>query len=245
MSPRKTLVFLHAFGSSADAWREVIARLPDDIDTLALDLPGFGGQPDQVQADSVHDYAGWVVAEVAKRSLDSFVLVGWSMGGKIGLATALQKPRGLRGLILVATSPPGPEPMEPGARNKERRSFHDEDAAKEAVEQVAGEDVSSGAIKTAVDGRMNATRSAWDFWLDVGSREDISDEVEALTLPIVVITGGDDEHLGPEQSAAHVEPKLFNFKSVVIQGSGHLIPLEKPIQLAEEIGKAMSAISLG
>jgi pimeloyl-ACP methyl ester carboxylesterase len=229
------LVLLHAFGASARAWDAVIAHLDGRFEIAALDLPGFGGAVDDLQARSVHDYGAWVLDEIARRELDRFVLVGWSMGAKIALACALQAPPGLQALILVAPSPPGPEPMAPDDRQAERDAFADPPAARAALNQVAGDHFDGPPLDAAVDDRMAARRSAWDFWLDVGSREDLSPAAKHLDLPILVVTGDQDEHLGPDAADAHVTPKLQHAIHRVIAGSGHLIPLEAPQALAAEI----------
>jgi pimeloyl-ACP methyl ester carboxylesterase len=232
---RPTLVLLHAFGASAKAWGPVIEHLDGRFEIVALDLPGFGGAPDDLHARSIHDYAAWVEDQIAERRLAGFVLVGWSMGAKIALACALRRPKGLQGLILVAPSPPGPEPMTPKARQSERDAFKDPPAARAALKQVAGDDFAGPRLEAAVADRMAARRSAWDFWLDVGSREDITTAVEGLHVPILVVTGDEDEHLGPEAAAEHVTPKLPTVTHHVVAGSGHLIPSEAPEALAAEI----------
>jgi pimeloyl-ACP methyl ester carboxylesterase len=233
---RPTLVLLHAFGASAKAWDPVIDNLGGRFEIVALDLPGFGGAPDDLHARSVHDYAAWVDDQIARRGLARFVLIGWSMGAKIALACALRRPKGLQALILVAPSPPGPEPMTSDDRQAERDAFKNPPAAREALQQVAGDGFKGAPLEAAVADRMAADRSAWDFWLDVGSREDITKAVEGLHLPILVITGDQDDHLGPEAAAEHVTPKLPNVTHHVVAGSGHLIPSEAPEALAAEIG---------
>jgi pimeloyl-ACP methyl ester carboxylesterase len=232
---RPTLVLLHAFGASAKAWDGVIEHLGGRFEIVALNLPGFGGAADDLHAGSVHDYAAWVNKEIARRDLHRFVLVGWSMGAKIALACALRRPNGLQGLILVAPSPPGPEPMTADARQAERDAFGDPSAARRALRQVASADFGGEALEAAVADRMAASRSAWDFWLDVGSREDLTQAVEGLDLPILVITGDQDEHLGPAAAAQHVTPQLPDVTHRVVAGSGHLIPYETPAALAAEI----------
>jgi pimeloyl-ACP methyl ester carboxylesterase len=232
---RPTLVLLHAFGASAKAWDGVIDHLGGRFEIAALNLPGFGGAADDLHADSVHDYAAWVSDEIGRRALDRFVLVGWSMGAKIALACALRDPAGLQALVLVAPSPPGPEPMTAEARQAEHDAFGDPPAARKALQQVAGNDVPNAALEAAVTDRMAARRSAWDFWLDVGSREDITQAVEGLDIPILVITGDQDQHLGPAAAAEHVTPQLPNVSHRVVAGSGHLIPYEAPAALAAEL----------
>jgi pimeloyl-ACP methyl ester carboxylesterase len=235
VSTAPTLVLLHAFGASAKAWAGVVAELDGAYPIVAPNLPGFGGGDDHLRAERVADYADWVLGELQARGVGDFVLVGWSMGGKIALATALRRPSGLRALILVAPSPPGPEPMAPGARQAERDSFGDRPAARAALQQAAGDDIAAAPLDHAVTQRLTATRSAWDFWLDVGSKEDLSAEVEGLDLPVLVLSGGEDAHLGAEAVAEHVTPHLPQLTEQVISDSGHLVPYEQPRRLAEAI----------
>lgn len=230
-----TLVLLHAFGASAKAWNHVVAELDGAFPVVALDLPGFGGGDDQLQADTVGDYADWVLNDLQARNTGDFVLVGWSMGGKIALATALRKPPELKALILVAPSPPGPEPMEPGARQDERQSFGDPAASREALKKAAGDGIEQAPLDHAVSQRLAASRSAWDFWLDVGSKEDLTTQTPELNLPILVLSGQEDEHLGQEAVAKHVTPHLPHLTEKVIAASGHLVPYEQPQRLAEAI----------
>jgi pimeloyl-ACP methyl ester carboxylesterase len=230
-----TLVLLHAFGASARAWDGVVAQLGGRFEIVALDLPGFGGAPDDLHAQSVDDYAAWTMDQIAERGLTRYALVGWSMGGKIAVACALRQPQGLEALILVAPSPPGPEPMSADARQTEREAFDDPQAAGTALHEVAGDDVGDAPLHQAVADRLATDRSARDFWLDVGSKEDLSEAARRLTLPILLITGDQDEHLGPDAAEDHVTPKLPHATHRVIAGSGHLIPYEAPQALAEDI----------
>jgi pimeloyl-ACP methyl ester carboxylesterase len=230
-----TLVLLHAFGASAKAWDPVVAKLDGRFEIVALDLPGFGGAPDDLHAQSVDDYAAWTIEQIAQRGLDRYILVGWSMGGKIAVACALRAPVGLQALILVAPSPPGPEPMTADARQTERDAFDDPQAARNALQEVAGEDFSNAPLDQGVADRMAADRSARDFWLDIGSKENLGEAAKGLDLPILLITGDQDEHLGPDAAEDHVTPKLPHATHRVIAGSGHLIPYEAPEALAEEI----------
>jgi pimeloyl-ACP methyl ester carboxylesterase len=241
MKPAPTLVLLHAFGVSSQAWKDVVAHL-DGFDVVAPDMPGFGAADDHLQADSVHDYAAWLLKHLTGRGVGDFVLVGWSMGGKIALAAALQRPPGLKALILVAPSPPGPEPMAPGDRQAERQSFHDPKASREALKSAAGDEIAKSPLDHAVSQRLQASRSAFDFWLDIGSKEDLSAEVEGLDLPVLVLSGREDEHLGPDAVAKHLKPHLPHLTERIIEDSGHLAPLEQPQALAEAIRAYMRGL---
>ena len=75
-------VLLHGFGTSARLWDAVTPLL--DGPALALDLPGFGDS--QGGRYSVGGMADAVQERLA--GLDSFVLVGHSMGAKVAAVLA-------------------------------------------------------------------------------------------------------------------------------------------------------------
>jgi pimeloyl-ACP methyl ester carboxylesterase len=123
MHDRPTLVLLHALGGSARAWGGVCAALGSDFETLALDLPGFGGAP--VAADlSVAGMVNQIIETVRTTGLTRWLLVGHSMGGKLATIVASRALAGepglfgLAGVVLLAGSPPSPEPMDEKRREK-------------------------------------------------------------------------------------------------------------------------------
>nr|WP_241769046.1 alpha/beta fold hydrolase [Sphingomonas melonis] len=114
------LFFLHALGASAREWDGVIAALGEHYECIPLNLPGFGGR-----ADNECDVAGlidWFGGEVARHQPQSWAVVGHSMGGKIATLAAARardgdaRFTGLAAVVLLAASPPAPEPMEEDRR---------------------------------------------------------------------------------------------------------------------------------
>ena len=111
-------MFLHHFGGSSRAWSEVINQLGDDYHCVAPDLRGFGDSDAPAANYSIKDYADDVAGLVEVLKLKRYVLIGHSMGGKIALYYAAQKPSGLELLVLLAPSPPVPEPMDEAERRR-------------------------------------------------------------------------------------------------------------------------------
>jgi len=111
------LVFLHYFAGSSRSWRHVVDRAANACRCVRLDVPGFGRSP-PLPTYSVHGVAQVIGAAITRLRLESYALVGHSMGGKLAVAVALARPLGLAGLVLVAPSPPSPEPMDEGERSR-------------------------------------------------------------------------------------------------------------------------------
>ena len=103
------LVLLHLFAGSALSWEPLAERLAPLHRLVVPSLRGFGRSPAPAPGVTLADYAD-DVAEIAS-DLGRYVLVGHSMGGKVAALLAARRPPGLAGLVLVAPSPPTPEPI--------------------------------------------------------------------------------------------------------------------------------------
>ena len=116
-----TLFCLHFLGGSARAWAPMAERLVADVACVPIDLPGFGDAADVTGYD-VAAMADHVAAEVRAALPGRWLVAGHSMGAKVALALARRAEdgeaglEGLSGLVLLAGSPPSPEPMEESRR---------------------------------------------------------------------------------------------------------------------------------
>lgn len=104
--PRATLVFLHGLGNSGATWQQVVAKLPDNINVVIVDLLGFGDSP-------VPDWAKYDARTQANALAKTLVLlgvrqrvtlVGHSMGSLIAIDFAKRFPLAVESLVLC--SPP-------------------------------------------------------------------------------------------------------------------------------------------
>ncbi len=123
-TPEHTLIFVHgatypastSFDLQLDkmSWMDYIARRGFDV--YLLDLPGYGastrpaamdqpadaGQPVEVTADAVRDYAAVVDWVLARRHLNKIDLVVWSWGTTIAAGFAAEQPSKVNRLVLYA-----------------------------------------------------------------------------------------------------------------------------------------------
>lgn len=252
MNERPVLFLLHALGGSARVWDGAIAALGTDFEAVAIDLPGFGDAP----AAADLSVAGMVdhVAEVVRmRGAPRWLLIGHSMGGKVATIVASRALAGepglfgLAGVVLLAASPPSPEPMDDDRRQKmiawAAEGPLDGAAARAFVDGNVGAPLAPAADRLAIDDLEHASREAWLAWLERGSREDWSSDVGRLDLPALIIVGGADGDLGEagqRATNAHVYPRA---RIHVEGGAGHLLPLERPQAVAELIARFWSEVA--
>ena len=246
MNNRPVLFFLHALGGSARVWGGVVALLDAEFDVVAIDLPGFGDS--QVATDlSVSGMADHVVAAVRTRGASRWLLVGHSMGGKIASIVASRALTGepglfgLAGVVLLAASPPSPEPMDEKRRQKmigwAAHGPLDTAAARAFIDGNVGHALTRAADRIALDDLHRTSREAWLAWLERGSREDWSGDVGRLDLPALIVVGGADGDLGEEGQRATNAIVYPRATISLEQGAGHLLPLERPREVAERIAR--------
>lgn len=241
LADRPTLFFVHALGSSAREWDKVIESLGPHFTTVALDLPGFGDTAADDRTD-VDVMVEWLSAEVRKRAPDAWMVVGHSMGGKLATLLARRMELGevglssLAGIVLVAASPPSPEPMNEERREEMMGWFSDGIASREQAGTFVDANTASRLPDTlrelAIADVRRSSRKAWLAWLERGSREDWSWLGQKLRTPTLIVAGAEDGDLG-EAPQRSINATLYEAATVeIIADAAHFIPYEQPERLA-------------
>ena len=229
----KTLVFLHYFGGSSRTWQPVIDLLSPDFRCIALDLRGWGDSEAPTEASCrVEDMAADVQALFATIGPAPYTLIGHSMGGKVAQFLASSQPLGLERLLLVAPSPLSPEPMTENDRNAMRAAWGDADASRETLQKIACLPLSSETVDAVVGDNLRASRTAWEAWADVGSREDLSARASQIAVPTHVLSGTGDAVLSPEVLTREIVQRIPGATLTTLPDAGHLLPLEAPEAVA-------------
>ncbi|MBC7795589.1 MAG: alpha/beta hydrolase [Pyrinomonadaceae bacterium] len=240
---RPSLIFLHYFGGSARSWTEVIAQLEHDFHCIALDLRGFGlsnESNENAASFTLEDYADNLENLIAALEINNFVVVGHSMGGKFALEFAARQPKNLKSLILIAPSPPTPEPISDDERKHQIESHGTRAAAIETVNKATAFPLSETIFERAVEDNLRTSENAWRAWLETESKVDISDSMVKIVAPALVVSGAKDEAIKTEVLERELMPFLNNSKLVKIPDAGHLLPLEVPDKVAELIREFIS-----
>ena len=87
----RPLVLLHGFGANTYTWKHLTPRLADRYQTISLDLKGFGLSPKPPDNRySAEDQADLVTDFILEKGLTDVTLIGHSLGGAVGLLTALK-----------------------------------------------------------------------------------------------------------------------------------------------------------
>jgi pimeloyl-ACP methyl ester carboxylesterase len=102
------VVFVHGNVSSSIFWEETMLALPTRYRAIALDLRGFGNSETAPvdAARGVRDFADDLHALVETLKLERFHLVGWSMGGGVGMQYISDHPDRVRSFTMVSPMSP-------------------------------------------------------------------------------------------------------------------------------------------
>ena len=103
-----SLVFMHYWGGTHRTWNKVVAELAGSHHTVTYDMRGWGQSGARENDYSVVALADEAQMLIEQLALNTYVLVGHSMGGKVAQLLASRRPAGLVGLVLVAPAAPTP-----------------------------------------------------------------------------------------------------------------------------------------
>lgn len=231
-----TLVFLHYWGGSARTWASVVASLPGR-DILTIDFRGWSRSSSLPGPYTLQQFATDTLEVIADAELADYVLVGHSMGGKVAQLVAATRPGGLRGMVLVGSGPAKPADEITSEYQETLSHAYDSDkSATWARDNILTATALSDTVKTQIvqDSRSAATGAATE-WPLRGIAQDISAQTARARVPSLVVAGEND-HVEPvEVLRNNLLPYLSDAELTIIPGTGHLIPLEAPAELAAAI----------
>jgi len=95
------LVIIHGGGDGARSWLKNARELSKYYSVYIPDLPGFGGSQSLNGKFSLPEYVSFVEDFSSALQLESFYLVGHSIGGGIALHYAFRHPDKVNALVLV------------------------------------------------------------------------------------------------------------------------------------------------
>ncbi|GAB3689002.1 alpha/beta hydrolase [Spirosoma flavus] len=233
------LVFLHYFGGSALEWQTVMNSLADQYRCIAVDLRGHGDSEAPTTSFSVETMVEDIRQLLQRLNIQRFVLIGHSMSGKVALALASQQPKGLQSLVLFAPSPPVPEPIPEDDRQEMLATHGQREAAEQTATKITVKSISESARNQIITDNLRTSEVAWNAWLMLGSKEDISAQMTAIQVPVAILAGSADKALSPEVQPTKTLPYLKGATLEIAEGVGHLLPWETPDDVIRFIRKQL------
>src|SRR5690606_31937796 len=92
-------ILLHGWGCDSRTWQPLLPALEKTARVTALDLPGFGNAK-----TSTPFLLPDILADLAAKIPEGSVVMGWSLGGMLGVQLAAKYPHKVRALITLAAN---------------------------------------------------------------------------------------------------------------------------------------------
>ena len=226
MPPR--LVLVHGFTQTAVSWRPVVERVADRFEIVRPELPGHGAAADVRLG---FEAAAAAIGHAGGRA----TYVGYSMGGRLCLRLALDRPDLVRGLVLVGASPGLDSVAERAARAEADAALAAEverDGTVAFLGRWLAQPLFAGLHPFADDLAARALNppaglAAALRTLGTGTQEPLWDRLGELAMPVLLVAGGRDVKFTAlaGRMAAAIGP---NARVALVTDAGHAAHLEQP-----------------
>jgi pimeloyl-ACP methyl ester carboxylesterase len=228
----RDLVFSHGWMVSGAVFDDLIDEL--DTDKFRIFVPDFRGSGhSSKEADSfgLADYVRDLLAVVDHAGLESFGLVGHSMGGQIAQLFAADYPERVERLALVATVPGSGIDLPDEAHELFYESGQNRES-QAAILGMACLDISDVAKARLLDDAAkipaDCIQKSYLAWTS-GGFDDRLGEIKAPTL----VVASDDPFLPREFLQVAVVEPIPHAEMAHIGGAGHYIQVERAPQTAK------------
>lgn len=246
------LVFIHGWANNWEGWIPIIKYLKDTFTLYLVDLPGFGDS-DDLNKYSVETQARYVSLFINTLPQKPISVIGLSMGTFVVADLVYKYPQDTRSGILIG-------PVLKDGNTSVMTSF-----IKIFLESVSKSFISETALKKIVETRMAAyaiskyvnmykfRRKLVDSYGTIGKKKmrkeafvqmgisvasyNLREVLTKVTLPTLLIYGKQDKvtsYKFPQKNLLSHNP---NLSCTVISKAGHVVPWEKPKEVAESIKK--------
>jgi esterase len=226
-------MLIHGLFGSLDNLSMLRRELEDNFQILSVDLPDHG-KSQFTESFSYQNYANLLLALIDKLDIPQLSLVGHSMGGKVAMKMALEKPTIISNLIILDIAPVAYEPRHSnvfaGLHNVELEIISDRKQADESL----GKTIDEPGVRQFLSKSLYQTDSAWQWRFNLAllyrDYDKISEAIvssQAYNGPTLFIKGERSDYLKAEYRDAVLA--LFPKSSFKVVGNaGHWLHAEKP-----------------
>jgi pimeloyl-ACP methyl ester carboxylesterase len=233
------VVLIHGYPLDGDMWSPVSAILSKRFRVLRPDLPARRDTP-RPPEPGIGLYADWIQSVLGAANEPTGV-AGFSMGGYVLFELLRRKAENIRGAAFVATRADSDTDAERLARNSAIFTAREmgplaisERMVPRLLSPAGRRDPALTESVRAIVRRQNPNSIENDL-LAMRDRPDYSAELSGIAVPVLAIAGAEDAIIG-EAAMKKIADGTPNGRFVSVAGAGHLAPMEKPEDVARELG---------
>jgi 3-oxoadipate enol-lactonase len=229
------VLLVQGLGYPRWGWEPVVERLQDEFRVFSFDNRGIGESDVPPGPYTAAELAGDAVAVLDAAGIGRAHVVGASLGGMVAQELALAHPERVDRLVLVCTTPGGPDayPLpEPTLRLlAEASSLAPADALRRFIENAM---VARGDLVDGLYARRLASPPdpvGWQAQAAAGATFDAFDRIGAIGAPTLVVHGTDDNVVDP-RNAELLAARIPDARLELVPGTGHMLFWEQPDRFA-------------
>jgi 2-succinyl-6-hydroxy-2,4-cyclohexadiene-1-carboxylate synthase len=240
------LLLIHGFAGSSQTWQELVPTLSQYRTTVMVDVIGHGASaaPPNPQRYTIEQCVSDLLALLDQFGIARTDLLGYSMGGRIGLLLTARVPERVGRQILIGASPGLADPAERAARlasDEELAERIEREGLEWFVEYwesqplFASQQRLPAAVREAqrkqrlagsAIGYANALRG-----MSVGRQPSLWEILPTITTPTLLITGALDPKFCA--IAAQMATLMPHARHAIVPEAGHAVHLEQPTAVAK------------
>jgi pimeloyl-ACP methyl ester carboxylesterase len=257
------LVLLHGHGNEAHLWDDFVPSVVEHYRVLAVDQRGHGDSGWDAEGRYDPDtMADDLEAILAHFEIDRFVLIGFSMGGRVSMSFGGRHPERLAGLVLVDIAPeldargiarighemseqraPVFTSIEEYARMLSRNYPAGQPAALLRMAKYGLRKRDDGLYEMKMDPKLRGERTNDE---ESKKAEEVFiqqqwDALAKLPCPTLVVRGAASDILAPDTADRMVDEVLQNGTLAVVPQAAHSVATDNP----EGFKEAVCAFVLG
>lgn len=243
------LFLLHGFTGSADAWDDVVARLPKDVRVLRATIGGHDGTPAPVGFEEEVDR---LAAAIRAEGADGAHVCGYSLGGRLATGLVARHASLFSGATIISANPGLANDADRPARAEQDEgwarlietagvaAFVDKWEAQPlfatqlALSPEEQERQRARRLRHDPNGLAGAMRA-----LSLARMPSYAADLANVDLPIALVTGASDTKF--TEIAARLVLGLKKGTHFIVPGTGHNVMLERPEVIAEILARAIGA----
>ena len=226
------IVFSHGLLMDSSMFAPQVQALRGQWRCITWDERGHGQTADPAHCDpfTYYDSANDLAALLAYLDVQQAVLAGMSQGGYLSLRCALTHPDLVRALVLIDTQALQEDPQKMAGHEVLLKTWLEGGLSDEIAAMVAHiilGDGWAGAPVWQARWKQVTVPNLLQCFTTLGSRDDISDRIGAITVPALVVHGALDHAIDLTRAQA-MHDALPRAQMVVVPGGGHASNLTHP-----------------
>ncbi len=234
----KSILFLHGFMGNREDWMFLVKELQDTIRCILIDLPGHGSNLPQDTDDYTFGHcADFIISILQDNEIEKCNIVGYSMGGRLGLFTCLKYPENFNSIVMESVNPG----IEDG--NEKKNRIYSDKVISERIKKGDLEKFLDGWFSNPIFGNIREDEKYQDMikarlinnreglansldYLGTGKQPSMWSRIHDINKEILYIAGENDRKF--KEIGKRIRKISKHLRYIVIEGAGHNTHFQQP-----------------